>query len=86
MNVHKTARLRPRDRERIVHEVESGRTPETVAEAAGVCPRTVRNWVERYRREGLTELLDRSSRLHRLRPPTPAAVVVDQIERLRWQR
>ena len=85
MNVHKNARLTPRGRERIVQQIESGRTPEAVAEAAGVCPRTVRKWVERYRREGLTGLQDRSSRPHRLRQPTPAAAV-EEIERLRRQR
>ena len=85
MNVHKNARLTPRGRARIVRQVESGQTPEAVAEAAGVCPRTVRKWVERYRREGLTGLQDRSSRPHRLRQPTPAAVV-EEIERLRRQR
>ena len=51
--MHKNARLTPRGRERIVRQVESGQTPEAVAEAAGVCPRTVRKWVDRYRREGL---------------------------------
>jgi len=85
MNVHKNARLTPRGRERIVRQVESGQTPEAVAKAAGVCPRTVRKWVERYRREGLAGLQDRSSRPHRLRQPTPAAVVAE-IERLRRQR
>ena len=85
MNVHKNARLTPRGRERIVRQVESGQTPEAVAEAAGVCPRTVRKWVDRYRREGLAGLQDRSSRPHRLRRPTPQAVV-EEIERLRRQR
>ena len=85
MNLHKNARLTPRGRERIVRQVESGQTPEAVAEAAGVCPRTVRKWVDRYRREGLAALQDRSSRPHRLRQPTPQAVV-DEIERLRRQR
>ena len=56
-----------------------------VAKAAGVCPRTVRKWVARYQREGLAGLQDRSSRPHRLRRPTPKAVVVE-IERLRRQR
>jgi hypothetical protein len=42
----------------------------------------LRKWVERYRREGLAGLQDRSSRPHRLRQPT----VVDEIERLRRQR
>jgi transposase InsO family protein len=85
MNVHKNARLTPRGRERIVRQVESGQTPEAISKAAGVCPRTVRKWVERYRREGLAGLQDRSSRPHRLRQPTPAAVVTE-IERLRRQR
>ena len=74
MNVHKNARLTPRGRERIVRQVESGQAPKAVAEAAGVCPRTVRKWVDRYRREGLAGLQDRSSRPHRLRRPTPRRV------------
>ena len=56
MNIHKNARLTPLGRERIVRQVESGQTPEAVSETAGVCPRTVRKWVERYRREGLAGL------------------------------
>jgi transposase InsO family protein len=85
MNVHKNARLTPRGRERIVRQIVSGQTPKAVAEAAGVCPRTVRKWVARYRCAGLAGLQDRSSRPHRLYRPTPA-VVVEQVERLRRQR
>src|SRR6202048_4686110 len=85
MNMHKNARLTPRGRERIVRQVESGQTREAVAEAAGVCPRTVRKWVDRYRREGLAGLQDRSSRPHRLHRPTPQAVI-EEIERLRRRR
>lgn len=85
MNVHKNARLTPHGRERIVRQVISGQTPKAVSEAAGVCPRTVRKWVERYRREGLAGLGDRSSRPHRLRKPTPQAVV-EQVEALRRLR
>ena len=85
MNMHKNARLTPRGRERIVRQVESGQTLEAVAEAVGVCPRTARKWVDRYRREGLAGLQDRSSRPHRLRRPTSQAVV-EEIERLRRQR
>ena len=86
MNVHKNARLTPRGRERIVLQVESGQTPEAVAQAVGVCPQTVRKWVDRYRREGLAGLHDRSSRPHRLRQPTPQAVVaeIEQLRRQRW--
>src|ERR1700730_3174828 len=72
MNVHKNARLTPLGREWIVSQVESGQMPEAVGLAAGVCPRTVRKWVERFRAEGLAGLQDRSSRPHRLRKPTPA--------------
>ena len=85
MNMHKNARLTPLGREWIVRQVDNGQTPEAVSEAAGVCPRTVRKWVERYRREGAAGLQDRSSRPHRLRRPTPQAVV-EEIERLRRQR
>src|SRR5262249_17289492 len=67
MNVHKNARLTPRGRERIVRQVAGGQTPEAVAEAAGVCSRTVRKWVDRHRREGLAGLQDRSSRPPRSR-------------------
>lgn len=85
MNVHKNARLTRYGRERIVRQVESGQTAKSVAETVGVCPRTVRKWVERYRCEGPAGLRDRSSRPHRLRNPTPRAVVT-QVEALRRAR
>jgi transposase InsO family protein len=85
MNVHKNARLTPIGREWIVRQVESGQTPEAVSSAAGVCPRTVRKWVERFRAEGLAGLQDRSSRPHHLRKPTPVETV-QKIEALRRQR
>ena len=85
MNIHKNARLTPRGRERIVLQVVSGQTATAVAEAAGVCPRTVRKWVARYHADGVAGFGDRSSRPHRLRRPTTAAVV-EMIERLRRQR
>ncbi len=85
MDIHKNAHLTRLGRERIVRLVESGQTPKAVSVAAGVCPRTVRKWVERYRREGLAGLQDRSSRPHRLHRPTPEPIVV-QIEHLRRQR
>jgi transposase InsO family protein len=85
MNIHKNARLTPHGRARIVRQVESGQTPQAVAEAAGVCPRTVRKWVERYQREGSAGLQDRSSRPYRLRRPTSETVIA-KIERLRRQR
>lgn len=85
MNVHKNARLTPIGRERIARQIESGQRPAAVGAAAGVCPRTVRKWADRHRREGLAGLRDRSSRPHRLYRPTPQAVV-EQVEALRRQR
>jgi transposase InsO family protein len=85
MDIHKNARLTVHGRERIVRQVVSGQTPKAVALAAGVCPRTIRKWVARYRAEGVAGLHDRSSRPHRLRQPTPDDVM-GQIGRLRRQR
>jgi transposase InsO family protein len=85
MNIHKNAKLTPGGRERIVRLVRSGQTPKAAAHAAGVCPRTARKWINRYRSEGLQGLRDRTSRPHRLRSPTPQ-IVIDRIEALRRQR
>jgi transposase InsO family protein len=85
MDIHKNARLTPFGRERLVKMVLSGQTPKAAAEAAGVCPGTVRKWVARYNEGGLASLHDRSSRPHRLRQPTPQPVV-ERIEALRRQR
>jgi transposase InsO family protein len=85
MNIHENTKLTPQGRERIVRLVQSGQTPEAAAYAAGVCPRTARKWIDRYRREGVAGLRDRSSRPHRLRNPTPQ-IVIDRIEVLRRQR
>ena len=85
MNIHKNARLTPLGRERLVEAVLSGQTPKATARAAGVCPRTARKWVERFKAEGLAGLMDRSSRPQRLYRPTPL-VIVEQVESLRRQR
>lgn len=85
MDIHKNARLTPRGREHMINMVLSGQTPKAVSEAVGVCPRTVRKWVERYQAEGLAGLLDRSSRPDKLRQPTPQATI-DRIEALRRLR
>jgi transposase InsO family protein len=65
--------------------VDGGQTPEAIGAAVGVCPRTVRKWVGRFRGEGIAGLQDRSSRPHRLRCPTPPEIVA-RIEALRRQR
>jgi transposase len=85
MSIHENAHLTLRGRERMVNMVLDGQTPKAVSEAVGVCPRTVRKWVERFNAEGLAGLQDRSSRPHRLRRPTPQAMV-DRLEALRRQR
>jgi transposase len=85
MDIHKNARLTPHGRERLAKMVLSGQTPPAASEAAGVCPRTGRKWVDRFRQEGLAGLQDRSSRPHRLRQPTPQPVI-DRIESLRHRR
>ena len=68
-----------------MRRVEVGQPTATVAAAFGVSIRTVRKWVERFRREGPEGLKDRSSRPHRLHQPTPEAVVAE-VERRRRQR
>ena len=85
MNVHKNARLTPRGRERIVEFDASGQTPKAIAQAVGVCPRTVRKWLKRHESEGVAGLQDRSSRPHRLNRPTPKPIV-ERIEVLRRLR
>lgn len=69
----------------MVNLVLGGQRPEAVAAAVGVCPRTLRKWLRRFREEGLAGLQDRSSRPHRLRQPTPQETI-DRIEALRRQR
>ena len=85
MNVHKNARQTPRGREWMVSLAARGQTPQAVAGAVGVCPRTVRKWLKRHESEGVAGLADRSSRPHRLYRPTPQAIV-ERIETLRRQR
>ena len=82
MNMHKNARQTPLGREHFVRQVLSGHTPEAVSQAVGVCPRTVRKWVRRYKAEGVAGLQDRSSRPHRLYRPTPQPTV-ERIAQLR---
>jgi transposase InsO family protein len=85
MNVHENARLTPLGRERLVRLVMSGQTPESAARLAGVCPRTARKWVSRFKAEGLGGLQDRSSRPKKLRKPTSEDVAA-RIVALRRER
>lgn len=86
MNIHENARLTPRGRERLVRSVLNGNSPQTAAAGAGVCERTVRKWVARFKAEGAAGLLDRSSRPHRFFRPTPPEIVakVEALRRERW--
>ncbi len=86
MNVHKNARLTPLGREHLVRLMLGGQSPEAAAAAVGVCPRTARKWLARYRAEGLAGLQDRSSRPARLRRPTPTKIVerIIALRHLRW--
>jgi transposase InsO family protein len=86
MDIHQNARLTPRSRAELVRRVlVEGQAPRAVAAAFGVDVKTVRKWVGRFQTEGPEGLLDRSSRPHRLRQPTPAAAV-ERIAALRRQR
>jgi transposase InsO family protein len=86
MNIHKNARLTPHGRAELARRVvECG---QSIAEAAAtfhVCAKTARKWAERFRRSGAEGLDDASSRPHRLRQPTPQALI-DNIIGLRRQR
>src|SRR5579872_139924 len=86
MDVHKNARLTPAGREIMVRRVlDAGEAPRAVAAAMGVCEKTVRTWVRRFRADGPPSLRDRSSRPHHVRAPTPAQTVA-RIEALRRER
>jgi transposase InsO family protein len=62
MKLHANARLSLKGRELLVDRVEdAGWSLTQAAEAAGVSDRTARKWLARYRAEGSTGLLDRSS-------------------------
>jgi transposase InsO family protein len=86
MNIHKNARLTPHSRAELVRRVLVKRQPPmSVATDMGVSVKTAAKWVRRYQSEGKAGLLDRSSRPHRLRRPTPPDIV-GQIEALRRRR
>jgi transposase InsO family protein len=62
MKLHANARLSLKGRELLIDRVEAaGWSLSTAAEAAGISERTARKWLGRYRAEGPSGLLDRSS-------------------------
>ena len=86
MDIHQNARLTPLGRAELVRRVlHAGQARKAVATDLGVDVKTVSKWCVRFQAEGAAGLLDRSSRPHRLRQPTPDAIV-EQIAALRRQR
>ena len=62
MKMHANARLSLKGRELLIDRVENaGWSLSAAAEAAGISDRTARKWIARYRAEGRSGLLDRSS-------------------------
>src|SRR2546421_5353189 len=62
MNSHKNAPLTPKGREAMVRFVEAGLSKTAAACQFNTTPRTVAEWVERFRAGGVDGLRDRSSR------------------------
>ena len=62
---HANARLTPRGRLILVERIAGGWTVSAAARAVGVSRQTGSKWWGRYRHEGATGLVDRSSRVHR---------------------
>jgi uncharacterized protein YerC len=85
MDIHKNARLTPLGRERMVNMVLGGQTQKAVSEAAGICPRTVRNGSIVSKRTGWRAFRTAARALagHAGRRPSP---VVERIEALRRRR
>lgn len=81
MDIHKNARTTPHSRALIAHRIAAGDRRGAVAQALGVCDRTVRKWVARAA-EGELALEDRSCRPHHS-PRAISSGLVVEIERLR---
>jgi transposase InsO family protein len=87
MDSHQNARTTPHSRAEIVRRLTAGQQPaRVVAQAFGICERTVRKWQARYQAAPVAGLVDRSCRPHHSPRATPAAVVaqVEALRRARW--
>ena len=87
MRCHANARLSPIGRRLLVDRIErDGWSVRRAAESAGISERTTRKWLARFRAEGPTGLLDRSSAprtvANRTDPDTIAAICA--LRRLRF--
>jgi len=85
MRLHANARTCPKSRRLLIERIEAGWSVVEAAEAAGITDRTVRRWLRRWRQEGATGLLDRSSAPKRIPHKTPPERV-REIVRLRRLR
>ena len=83
--MHKNARLTPKGREVMLVRLEAGQHQLDVAQAMGVSLTTVKKWLRRYRAEGASGLLDRSSRPFRS-PGQLSSRIRNEITDLRRQR
>lgn len=86
MDTHKNAPLTPKGREAMVRcVIEGGMSKASAARKFSITPKTVAKWVERFRKQGVDGLRDRSSRpLSLLGQTAPATCAA--IEALRRQR
>jgi transposase InsO family protein len=77
MNTHKNARLTPKGRARLIDEIAKVGL-ETAAARAGISARRARLWQLRFAEEGVSGLVDRTSRPH----ASPRETVADKRERI----
>lgn len=86
MDIHKNARLTAKGREGMVRAVlDGGLSKAAAARRFNTTPKTVANWVKRFRVEGVDGLHDRSSRPLSSPDQTPLATCA-AVETLRRQR
>jgi transposase InsO family protein len=86
MNIHKNARLTPLRREEMALSViECAFSKAHAARVYGVSAKIVARWVERYKSEGRSGMIDRSSRPAHM-PQATAALIAERITALRRQR
>jgi transposase InsO family protein len=86
MRIHRNARTCPNSRRLLVRRIEEENWSLMVAaEAAGISERSARKWLARWRAEGETGLLDRSSAPKRVpsRLPADRLEAIEALRRLR---
>jgi len=86
MKLHANARTCPKSRRLLVDRIDAGWSVMEAAEAAGITDRTARRWMARWRAEGPTGLLDRSSAPRRIPHRTPPERVREIVKLRRLRR